>query len=71
MLWLIFTRYHLNFVTIKMFWTKKNNNTTTKQKQIKHKTPCRGRGLSQGTVAPKADAIAIALRRRRYLLNLI
>jgi len=43
------------FVTNNVFWTKNNNITTTKQK-IKHKNPCRSRGLNPGALAPKADA---------------
>jgi len=46
------------FVTKNVFLDKKSKNTTTKQK-IKHKNPCRSRGLNPGTLAPKADALPL------------
>jgi len=43
------------------FGQKSKITTTTKQK-IKHKNPCRSRGLNPGTLAPKADALPLQHR---------
>jgi len=47
------------FVTNNVFWTKSKNTTTTTKQKIKHKNPCRSRGLNPGTLAPKADALPL------------
>ena len=61
------------------FWQQSKNSTTKKQK-IKHKNPCRSRGLNPGPLAPKADALPLHLRVNweytydlfiSYLLNLL
>jgi len=46
------------FVTKMCCWTKNKNTTTTKQK-LKHKNPCRIRGLNPGPLAPKVDALPL------------
>jgi len=50
-----------NFVTKKVFWTKK---VKTLQQQNKHKNPCRCRELNLGPLAPKADALHVLLHQR-------
>jgi len=40
------------------FGQKSKSTKTTKQK-IKHKNPCRSRGLNPGPLAPKVDALPL------------
>jgi len=54
------------FATDNVFFDKKVKNTTTKKtKNIKHKNPCRSRGLNPGVVAPKEDALQLHHRVNR------
>jgi len=46
------------FVINNVFLDKRSKNTTT-EKKIKHKNPCRSRGLNPGPFAPKADALPL------------
>ena len=45
------------FAIYNVFLEKKSKNTTTTIQKIKHKNPCRSRGLNLGPLAPKADAL--------------
>jgi len=47
------------FETNNVFLDKKSKNTTTTKQKIKHKNPCRSRGLNPGPLAPKADALPL------------
>jgi len=42
-----------------MCFGRKSKKTRTTKQKIKHKKPCRSRGLNQGTLAPKADALPL------------
>jgi len=48
-----------NCVTNNVFLDKKETTTTTIQKIIKHKKPCRSLDLNPGPLAPKAGALAL------------
>jgi len=47
------------FVMNNVFLDKQSKNTTTTKQNIKHKNPCRSRGLNPGRLAPKADALPL------------
>jgi len=47
------------FVTNNVFFDKKSKNSTTPKQTMKHKNPCRIRGLNMGPLAPKADALPL------------
>ena len=47
------------FVTNNVFFDKKVKTQQQQNKKIKHKNPCKSRGLNPGPLAPKADAFPL------------